>query len=415
MEKAIAHELRRGGQVFYVVPRIADIPLAHDHVSSSLRKMKLDTEKYPILIGHGQSAQLEKIMLEFASGRGRILISTTIVENGLDIPTAGTIIVANAQRLGLAQLYQLRGRVGRRANLQAYCLFIFDPKSVVNNPDAQLRLQALRELTQERPATAWRSRSVGLQIAQRDLEIRGAGDLLGASQSGTNWDLGPELFARMLREVTEDLRHMQNLSAETGETKEQSLLRSFREYICNCEFALNGLIPSIPRSILPDPAERAQAYRNLSSMRSESEIDAEFEAILGGQPAPRALVHFSFMMKSRLYTRQLAIERIHSDGWDVLLQSPAPYRVWEVLLERMFSNSGGLSAPCKLSADRIYCRQSMETTQIVLRHIGKFTLEKQVELVLDFLRSCAKLCNGRSSCREVQRVPSGTSLSSPNK
>jgi transcription-repair coupling factor (superfamily II helicase) len=404
VDKAIAHELRRGGQVFYVVPRIADIPDAYKRVSAALTRMNMNPETYPILIGHSRSSRLEETMLSFASGEGRILISTTIVENGLDIPTAGTIIVANAQKFGLAQLYQLRGRVGRCANLQAYCLYVFEPKAVVNNPDAQLRLQALRELTQDPFAFGRKPRSVGLQIAQRDLEIRGAGDLLGASQSGMNWDLGPELFAKMLREATEDLRRQQGLLADASETGDQLQLQSFRKYVCNCEFALNGLTPSIPRTIVPDPVERAQVYRNLSSVRSESEIDAEFEAVLGGRSPPKSLIHFILMMKSKFYARQLAIERIYVDAGDILLQSPAPYQAWSLVLERVTTKREEHVAPPILGANRVLCRECITTTQIVLRNIGKLSVERQLELVLDLLRCCSRITSERAFHHTWQNV-----------
>jgi transcription-repair coupling factor (superfamily II helicase) len=394
--KAIAHELRRGGQVFYVVPRIADIPAAYERIKASLASKKLEVVHYPILVGHSRTSRLEDVMVSFASGRGRILLSTTIVENGIDIPSAGTMIVESAHKFGLAQLYQLRGRVGRCANLQAYCLYLFDSRVIEDNQDAQMRLQALRELTQERSAQKRNPRSVGLRIAQRDLEIRGAGDLLGASQSGTQWNLGPELFTKMLREAIKHLQYKQKRERTFADSSAPS--PSLREYMCVCEFALQGLSPAIPRYLIPDSQQRAQVYRDLTSVGSESELDEEFADVLRGRPMPKPLQHLVLMMKTRLYARQLGVLRISSEGSDTVLQSPAPVHIWKQILDELRQMSTRSRALSALNIEHISCRSSIQGTQILLRGTGKLPAEKQLSQVLALLRACNVVCTESGFC-----------------
>src|SRR5436190_14667220 len=190
IREAILREIDRGGQVFFVHNRVQGIQV----IAQKLQRLVPEAR---FVVGHGQMAddQLERVMMDFSSGEYDVLVSTTIIENGLDIPNANTIIVNNAAFFGLAQLYQLRGRVGR-ATHQAYAYFLY-------NKDARLtsiqekRLRAIFEATEL---------GAGFRIAMKDLEIRGAGNLLGAEQSGFMNSVGFDLYCKLLAEAVQDLQ-----------------------------------------------------------------------------------------------------------------------------------------------------------------------------------------------------------------
>jgi transcription-repair coupling factor (superfamily II helicase) len=188
--EAILRELQRDGQVFYVVPRIQGIT----HVAERLQKLVPHAR---IAIAHGQmpAREVEATVLAFYHHEYDVLVSTTIIENGLDMPNVNTLIVEGAERFGLAQLYQLRGRVGR-SDRQAYAYFLYRAGKLTEK--AEDRLQALREFSHL---------GSGFALAMRDLEIRGAGNLLGEEQHGAMRSVGLELYQAMLRDAIRRLRH----------------------------------------------------------------------------------------------------------------------------------------------------------------------------------------------------------------
>ncbi|HXK33304.1 MAG TPA: transcription-repair coupling factor, partial [Dehalococcoidia bacterium] len=190
VREAIVREMERGGQVYFVHNRVHNIELVARH----LREIVPEAE---ILIGHGQmpEEQLERVMLRFTEGEADVLVCTTIIESGLDIPNVNTIIINNADRFGLAQLYQLRGRVGRGA-ARAYAYLLYEKHRALSEV-AQKRLQTIFEATEL---------GAGFQIALRDLEIRGAGNLLGAEQSGQIGAVGFDLYTRLLADAVEGLK-----------------------------------------------------------------------------------------------------------------------------------------------------------------------------------------------------------------
>ncbi len=190
VREAILREMDRGGQVFFVHNRVQSIY----YIANKLQQLVPEAR---IVVGHGQMEehQLEKVMLQFFEGEADVLVSTTIIENGLDVPNANTIIVEDATKYGLAQLYQLRGRVGRSSN-RAYA-YLFYPGDHRMTDDAQERLLAIQEATEL---------GAGLRIAMRDLEIRGAGNLLGAEQSGQIAAVGFDLYTRLLAQAVEQLK-----------------------------------------------------------------------------------------------------------------------------------------------------------------------------------------------------------------
>ena len=190
VREAIQREMERGGQVYFVHNRVHNI----ERIAMRLREL---VPEAAIAIGHGQMPEerLERVMVEFGAGEYDVLLCTTIIESGLDLPNVNTIIINNANQFGLAQLYQLRGRVGRSAN-RAFAYFLYDRNRAISEA-AQKRLAAIFEAAEL---------GSGFQIALRDLEIRGAGNLLGAEQSGHIAAVGFDLFSKLVGEAVESLR-----------------------------------------------------------------------------------------------------------------------------------------------------------------------------------------------------------------
>jgi transcription-repair coupling factor (superfamily II helicase) len=253
---AIEFELGRGGQVYYVYNRVESI----EDRAGKLRELLPELR---ITVGHGQldERELYRRMHAFTAREHDLLLATTIIENGIDIPSVNTMIVHRADRFGLAQLYQLRGRVGRSHEL-GYC-YLMVPSDRVLAPDARKRLEALREFTEL---------GAGFRIAARDLEIRGAGNLLGAQQSGHIAELGIETYLRMLEETVRELK---------GEAVEEGP-----------STALDLPVPmSIPRSYIADENLRMEIYRKIAAAEaSREELVAELTDRFGRPPASVGLL-----------------------------------------------------------------------------------------------------------------------------
>jgi len=251
VREAIEFELSRGGQVYYVDNRVEAI----EERAAKLREL---VPGLRITIGHGQmdERELYRRMHAFTARQHDLLLATTIIENGIDIPSVNTMIVHRADRFGLAQLYQLRGRVGRSHEL-GYC-YLMVPSDRVLTPDARKRLEALREFTEL---------GAGFRIAARDLEIRGAGNLLGAEQSGHIAELGIETYLRMLEETVRELK---------GEAVDEGP-----------STALDLPVPvSIPRSYISDENLRLEIYRKLAAAEAtREELLAELSDRFGRPPA----------------------------------------------------------------------------------------------------------------------------------
>ncbi len=251
VREAIEYELERGGQVYYVYNRVETI----DKMQAYLREVVPDVR---VTVGHGQlgEGELSKRMHAFTAGDYDLLLATTIIENGIDIPNVNTMIIHRADRFGLSQLYQLRGRVGRSDQL-AYC-YLTIPGDRVLSADARQRLSALREFT---------DLGAGFRIAARDLEIRGAGNLLGAEQSGHIAAVGIETYLKMLEETVAELR---------GEAVPEAP-----------STAIDLPVPmSIPDDYVADPNLRMETYRNIvSGERGDEDVLAELEDRFGPPPA----------------------------------------------------------------------------------------------------------------------------------
>ncbi len=247
MRKIINYELNRGGQVFFVHNRVEELQAIHDILKRLVPDMK-------ICVAHGQmeAKVLENKILDFMAGDYDILLCTTIIENGLDIPNANTIIINQAQNIGLSDLHQLRGRVGR-SNKRAFCYLIVPPLVSITE-DARRRLKAIESFS---------DLGSGFNIAMQDLDIRGAGNLLGAEQSGFITDMGFETYQKILAEA------MEELGMETG-----TVTRNASEnYVSDCTIETDQLA-LIPDSYIDMTAEKIRIYKELDSLTSDKDIDS---------------------------------------------------------------------------------------------------------------------------------------------
>ena len=251
---AVLRELNRGGQIFFVHNRVHDIlELAH--------RLEFLVPEARIRVGHGQmnEHELEQVMVDFVAHQFDVLLATTIVESGLDIPNANTIFIDEADRYGLADLHQLRGRVGRYKH-RAYCYLLVDPHKYIT-PNAARRLRAIEEFS---------DMGAGFAIAMRDLEIRGAGNLLGAQQSGHIAAVGYELYCDLLEAAVRGLKHLPPKRA------------------LDVEIDLPG-DAYIGSDYVPDLRQKIDIYRRLSRITQYGEVSSlrtELHDRFGAPPAP---------------------------------------------------------------------------------------------------------------------------------
>lgn len=260
IKEAIDYELNRGGQVFFVHNRVQNIVEIQNLISRICPQAKS-------VVAHGQMdpAKLEKTMLEFISGDYDILISTTIIEAGLDIPNANTIIINNAHMFGLSDLHQLRGRVGR-SNRKAFCYLLSPPLETLTN-EARRRLKAIEEFSEL---------GSGFSIAMQDLDIRGAGNLLGGEQSGFIADIGFETYQKILDEAIQELKETEfkDLFASPDTDKHKEWTPGNAD--CHLETDLELLLPDTYVSSIP---ERMKLYKELDSIQTPEQLN-KFEANL---------------------------------------------------------------------------------------------------------------------------------------
>ncbi len=264
---AVSYELKRGGQVFFVHNRVSDI----ESIANIIYKLVPDCR---ITIAHGQMEghQLEKAMLKFVEGEYDVLVSTNIIESGLDIPNANTIIINQAHMFGLSDLHQMRGRVGR-SNKKAYCYLLTQPTSVLT-ADSRKRLAALEEFTEL---------GDGFKVAMRDLDIRGAGNLLGAEQSGFINDLGYETYHKILDDAVQELKETEFKDLFASELAEKAKLIV---QDCIIETDLEILIPD---SYVANISERLGLYSRLDSIKDEEQLEKignELKDRFGPLPTP---------------------------------------------------------------------------------------------------------------------------------
>lgn len=280
IRQAILRELRRGGQVFFVHNRVQSI----DAMAGFLRTLVPEAK---VSVGHGQMGEkaLEKVMLDFIEGQNNVLVCSTIIENGIDISRANTIIINRADCFGLSQLYQLRGRVGR-SDRRAYAYLLIPGEGTLTR-EARERLRVLQDLTEL---------GAGFRIASHDLELRGAGDLLGGRQSGQIVAIGFEMYSELLEETINELK---------GQQQEERVDPEIRL----------GLSAFLPEKYLPDPNQRLVFYKRLAAAADEGALYQAADELrdrYGALPEPATLL--LEVMKLRVLMKRLRIEQAEYDG-----------------------------------------------------------------------------------------------------
>ena len=286
IREAVYRELNRSGQIFFV----------HNHVQTIYQmaaKLQKLIPEARITVGHGQmkERELEKVMLDFIHNKVDILVCTTIIESGLDIPAANTIIINRADKFGLAQIYQLRGRVGRSSE-QAYAYLIIPGEHLITR-DAQKRLRALLDFSEL---------GAGFKIALNDLQIRGGGTILGASQSGHIAAIGYELYLELLEKAVKDMKG-ETQGAEAIDTEINLPVSAF-----------------LPETFIPDTDQRLLAYKRLATLAEEQAIDdlaGEWRDRYG--PFPDSVKHLVLMAKMRLELNRLGVFRLEGDSENFIL------------------------------------------------------------------------------------------------
>ncbi|OIN94192.1 MAG: transcription-repair coupling factor [Anaerolineae bacterium CG1_02_58_13] len=303
VRQAILREIERGGQIFFVHNRVHTIDAMKAHLQKLVPEARVD-------IGHGQmhEGELSAVMHRFTAGEIDILLSTSIIESGLDIPNANTLIVDRADTFGLAQLYQLRGRVGRGA-MRAYAYF-FRHNKINPTVDGQARLEVIAENTQL---------GAGYSIAMRDLEIRGAGELLGTRQHGFIQDVGFHLYTRLLADAVRQIRRLGNipLNVERSTFNVQPMAMPVNVDL--------PLAIGIPADYIPDQNLRLRLYRRIADLRDESEIEAlasEFRDRFG--PLPEMVDSLLYQMRVKLRAEKAGLASVSWEAGQVALRSPAP-------------------------------------------------------------------------------------------
>ncbi len=338
VRSAIRQELDRGGQIFYVVPRVEGI----EEISAQLREMIPGAR---IAVAHGQmpESELESTMLTFGEAEADILVCTTIIESGLDIPRVNTILIEDAQKFGLSQLYQLRGRVGR-AGIQAHA-WLFYPKKHELSDAARQRLRALQEFTQL---------GSGYQLAVRDMEIRGVGNLLGAEQSGQMDAIGFDLYMEMLEDAIKEIRGQE--IPKVDDTQIDLSLTAF-----------------IPADYIPDLDQKMDAYRMVATASSKPEltqIAADWSDRYG--TIPTAALQLLRVMELKQVAKKIGFSRIKPDGKQhVILETPMEEPGWNLLKENL---------PNHLQTRFVYT-----PGKVTVRGLGMLSADQQLSNLIDWL------------------------------
>jgi transcription-repair coupling factor (superfamily II helicase) len=309
LSEAINFEMSRNGQVYFVNNRISDL----EHLAEIIQKYVPDAR---IAIGHGQMKpeQLEKIILDFSNYDYDVLLSTTIVENGIDIPNANTIIINGAHNFGLSDLHQMRGRVGR-GNRKAFCYLLAPPLSALS-PESRRRLEALENFS---------DLGSGINIAMQDLDIRGAGNLLGSEQSGFIADLGYETYQKILNQAMSELKNEEPefaaaASAAADSTASKASITSQASDTSNISWVDDCALDSdiemyFPDQYVPSDSERMLLYRELDNLANSTQLQLQLDAYRKRLldrfgPIPAVSEELILVVPLRVAGKQLGIEKI---------------------------------------------------------------------------------------------------------
>ena len=289
---AIEAELARGGQVYFVHNRVEELPALQEMIARVCPKARVG-------VGHGKMPpeQLEKLIMDFIYGEFDVLLATTIVENGIDIPNANTILIDHAENFGLSDLHQLRGRVGR-SDRKAYCYLLSPPDELLSS-DARRRLRAIEEFS---------DLGSGFNIAMQDLDIRGAGNLLGAEQSGFIADIGFETYQKIMNEAIAELR-AEGLQVAGLSSAEQEVVGQMR-FIDDAHIEIE-VEAALPDTYVSQQAERLKLYRELDSTKDEAALQAFGERLVDRfGPLPRAVCELLDVVRLRWEAIRLGMERV---------------------------------------------------------------------------------------------------------
>jgi len=346
VRSAIRQELDRGGQIFYVVPRVEGI----EDVASGLRLM---IPGLRLLVAHGQMAEgeLESAMVAFNAGEADLMLCTTIVESGLDIPRVNTILIEDAHKFGLAQLYQLRGRVGR-SGIQAHA-WLFYPGDASLSEAARQRLRAIQEFAQL---------GSGYQLAMRDMEIRGVGNLLGVEQSGQMEAIGFDLYMEMLQESLAEIQGQDIPAVE--DTQIDLPITAF-----------------IPGDWIADNDEKMAAYRAAADCGSPDallQLATDWVDRYGAIPAPvQSLLQ---LMELKLVAKRCGFSRIKPEKPNIALETPMEEPAFRLLRQGL---------PQHLHGRLVYQGGSGSTAKVLARGLGALTPAQQLEQLKEWLQAMA--------------------------
>ncbi len=360
VRSAIRQELDRGGQVFYVVPRVDGI----EDVAAQLRAMLPGLK---LLVAHGQMAEgeLESAMVAFNAGEADVMLCTTIIESGLDIPRVNTILVEDAHRFGLAQLYQLRGRVGR-SGIQAHA-WLFYPGDASLSAAARQRLRAIQEFAQL---------GSGYQLAMRDMEIRGVGNLLGVEQSGQMEAIGFDLYMEMLQESLAEIQGQDIPSVD--DTQIDLPITAF-----------------IPADWISENEEKIAAYRAAAGCEGKEalvQLTADWTDRYGAIPAPvQSLLQ---LMELKLLAKRCGFSRIKPDKPNIALETPMEEPAFRRLRQGL---------PQHLHGRLVYQGGSGSIAKVLARGLGVLPIERQVEELKGWLEQMAAQVPGADGLSDSQR------------
>ncbi len=360
VRSAIRQELDRGGQVFYVVPRVEGI----EEVAGVLREMLPGLK---LLVAHGQMAEgeLESAMVAFNAGEADVMLCTTIIESGLDIPRVNTILVEDAHKFGLAQLYQLRGRVGR-SGIQAHA-WLFYPGDASLSEAARQRLRAIQEFAQL---------GSGYQLAMRDMEIRGVGNLLGVEQSGQMEVIGFDLYMEMLQE---SLAEIQGQDIPVVEEAQIDL----------------PITAFIPADWIPESDEKMAAYRAAADCRAREELvqlAADWVDRYGALPSPVASL--LQLMELKLLARRCGFSRIRLEKPNIVLETPMEEPAFRLLRQGL---------PQHLHGRLVYQGGGGSTAKVLARGLNVLAAERQLDTLKEWLAAMAEQIPGADGLTDAQR------------
>ena len=346
VREALLREHYRGGQSFYVVPRISDIGAIEDFLRTQVPEVSF-------VIAHGQMAagELDDRMNAFYDGKYDVLLATTIIESGLDIPAANTLIVDRADMFGLSQLYQIRGRVGR-SKLRAYAFFTTEPRKKLT-PQAEKRLRVLGALD---------ALGAGFTLASQDLDIRGAGNLLGEEQSGQVREVGFELYQEMLHEAIAKLQSGEVGMADDGEWSPQINL---------------GVPVLIPEAYVPDLDVRLGLYRRLSNLEKKVEMEGfAAELIDRFGPLPPEIETLMLVVRIKALCKRAGISKLDGGPKGATVQFHNDKFANPAGLVRFLHDQNGLG---KVKDNRIVVRRDWSTDKNRLR--GAFAIARDLAVL----------------------------------